>query len=77
PPEADRTRLPGFGVTWPKNEDFELLNNAFTEKYPDADQTTDDVSLMAVWVSLRLPMELEDEAETEPDAGDLPAEAAA
>lgn len=55
PLEAERTKLPGFFIKWPIDEDFDRLNAAFREKYPDADVNSDDVSLMIVWVSSRLP----------------------
>lgn len=63
PPESDRTQLPGFMITWPKGEDFEQLTKAFTEKYPTGNVTNDDVSLMVVWVSVRLPYQFEDDEE--------------
>lgn len=70
PPEADRRELPGFLTVWPKGEEFEVLNKAFEEKYPDAGETTDNVSLMIVWISTRLPYEVEgdDEEDVEEDA---------
>jgi hypothetical protein len=71
PPDADRTLLPGFMITWPKNEDFETLGAAFKEKYPDSEVTSDDLSLMEVWVSMRLPYQTEDEDEPEAEAGAL------
>jgi hypothetical protein len=55
PPEADRTKLPGFMTKWPKGEDFDILNTAFSEAHPGETATTDDVSLMIVWLSVRLP----------------------
>jgi hypothetical protein len=55
PPEADRTKLPGFIPTWPKEEDFEKLSLAFKEKYPATEASDDDINLMAVWVGGRLP----------------------
>jgi hypothetical protein len=55
PPEADRTKLPGFLTVWPENEDFEILNQAYQEMYPDGETDTDQISLMAVWLSGRLP----------------------
>jgi hypothetical protein len=55
PPEADRTRLPGFIPNWPNEEDFEKLTLAFKEKYPSNNASDDDISLMVVWVSGRLP----------------------
>jgi hypothetical protein len=63
PPEADRTQLPGFMITWPKGEDFEQLIKAFIEKYPVAGVNHDDVSLMVVWISVRLPYQFEDDEE--------------
>ena len=63
PLEADRTKLPGFFTKWPAKEDFEVLNEAFKTKYPETETTTDDVSLMAVWISTRLPLEAEGEDE--------------
>ena len=57
PVDADRTKLPGFLTTWPANEDFSVLNQAFHETYPDVEASSDDVSLMAVWLAGRLPME--------------------
>jgi hypothetical protein len=57
PQEADRTKLPGFLTTWPKEDDFSVLNQAYGETYPDQPATTDDVSLMVVWLAGRLPVE--------------------
>lgn len=66
PLEGDRTKMPGFFIRWPKDEDFEKLNAAYREKYPASKETGDDVSLMIVWVSMRLPYQHEGE---EPPAG--------
>lgn len=55
PPEADRTKLPGFMTHWPVGEDFETLNKAYLEAYPDEATPSDEVSLMVVWVGVRLP----------------------
>jgi hypothetical protein len=57
PVEADRTRLPGFLTQWPEEDDYEIIYEGFNEAYPDSDYGIDDVSLMAVWLSLRLPVE--------------------
>lgn len=65
PLEADRTKLPGFLSTWPAADDFEKINQFFREHFPESIVTTDDVSLMAVWISGRLPMET-----VEPDTGE-------
>jgi hypothetical protein len=61
PLEADRTKLPGFLIYWPKGETFEVLYQSFSEKYPEAQVSLDEASLMAVWLSLRLPVNLVDE----------------
>jgi len=61
PPSADRTQLPGFLMTWPNGENFELLTQAFVEKYPDVKVSSDDVSLMIVWLSVRLPYQFEED----------------
>lgn len=55
PADADRTKLPGFIPSWPEGEDFEQLNSIYKEKYPDSEVAADDISLMAVWLSTRLP----------------------
>jgi len=68
PPEADRTKLPGFMVVWPKGEDFDILNDAYAAVHPGEGTTTDDVSLMVVWVSTRLPFhDHEDDEDGEHD----------
>ena len=36
-------------------ENFDVLNAAFTDKYPDFLADNNDVSLMIVWLSGRLP----------------------
>jgi hypothetical protein len=64
PPEIDRTRLPGFIPRWPKNEDFNTLYHDFIEQYPESDASIDKVSLMVVWLALRLPIEMEEENNT-------------
>jgi hypothetical protein len=66
PPDADRTKLPGFLPVWPKNEDFDTLNNAFFEKYAHTKHSNDDISLMVVWISSRLPYDVESSEEDSP-----------
>ena len=63
PPDADRTVLPGFLTRWPKGETFEVLNEAFEAMYPGTEASSDDVSLMVVWLSGRLPYQFEDEGD--------------
>jgi hypothetical protein len=67
PEEADRTELPGFLLTWPKGEDFEVLNTAYAEAYPQEQAAENDVSLMVVWLSGRLPYQMDDEQEISED----------
>jgi hypothetical protein len=65
PADTDRAKLPGFLTKWPKGEDFAKLNQAYAEMYPQNPTPSDDVSLMVVWLSGRLPYEMqEDEKET-------------
>jgi len=71
PIQADRTRLPGFLIYWPKTETFENLYQTFAELYPSAQGSLDEVSLMAVWLALRLPyqvVEREENAPVEPSS---------
>jgi hypothetical protein len=63
PIEAERAKLPGFIPTWPKGEDFDTLNNAFVEAFPNAQIENDNVSLMVVWLSVRLPYKTENEVD--------------
>ncbi|MDD5368071.1 MAG: hypothetical protein PHQ40_03215 [Anaerolineaceae bacterium] len=69
PPEADRTKLPGFLTTWPSNADFQKLNDAFIQANPGFITTSDDVSLMAVWIGGRLPIDQEVASLNEKDEG--------
>ena len=57
PADADRTKLPGFLTRWPKSEEFEILDRAFHAKFPESQAKDDDISLMVVWISGRLPYE--------------------
>lgn len=74
PPEADRTVIPGFLTRWPKGENFEVLNEAFNEMYPGTEAASDDVSLMVVWLSGRLPYQFEAEGREAESEGEGPAE---
>jgi hypothetical protein len=60
PPEIDRTKLPGFYIRWPKGEDYEKLYDHYTKTYPTEEISIDKVSLMVVWLSLRLPYQMEE-----------------
>ena len=68
PPEADRTKLPGFLPEWPKDQNYDVLENGFKEMFPDFQYQENDLRLMIVWLSGRLPYDLgeeEEEAEIE------------
>ncbi len=55
----DRSKLPGFYPHWPKGEEFEALYTNFTSLYPESNVSIDKVSLMAVWLSMRLPYQVD------------------
>jgi hypothetical protein len=63
PPDTDRTKLPGFLVNWKKEETYDILDAAFAQKYPEAKEHEYDVRLMIVWVSGRLPFEMDETEE--------------
>lgn len=58
PVGADRSKLPGFMIQWPKEDDFDTIYAAFREAYPDVEASDNDLGLMAVWISGRLPYEM-------------------
>jgi hypothetical protein len=60
PLDADRTKVPGFLTRWPKGETYEVLNQTFAGQYPQSSASEDDVRLMVVWISGRLPFEIVD-----------------
>jgi hypothetical protein len=63
PPDADRTRLPGFLIEWPKGQDYDVLGEAFKTMYPDNSYEENDLRLMIVWLSGRLPYDMYEEAD--------------
>jgi hypothetical protein len=69
PIEADRTQLPGWLTVWPAGQDYDVLYETFRSTYPEVEAQKNDVSLMVVWLSGRLPyhVEGEDEEEEEED----------
>jgi hypothetical protein len=70
PPETNRAVLPGFLIRWPKGDDFDVLIAAFHESYPDTPADNDDISLMVVWMSMRLPYQLVDEDDEQGETGE-------
>ncbi len=67
PVDADRSRLPGFQVSWPKGESYEVLGEAFAAAYPDQEVNEDDLRLMIVWLGNCLPYDVEEDEEDEAD----------
>jgi len=63
PISFNRVKLPGFFTHWPKGEDFEVLYSTFTELYPNEDVSIDKVSLMVVWLCMRLPSHIDEVTE--------------
>ncbi len=59
--DIDQTELPGFQISWPTGEGFDVINEAFRQKYPETSENDDDISLMTVWVSGRLPYQVDAE----------------
>ena len=57
PINADRTKLPGFLTTWPVDEDYEEIYQEFVADNPDIAISIDETSLMAIWLSGRLPID--------------------
>ena len=67
PLDSDRTKIPGFLTKWPKGEDFETLYQSYKNSYPETQVEMNDVSLMVVWLSGRLPYELVEKDESTAD----------
>jgi hypothetical protein len=61
PPDADRTKLPGFLIEWPKGQDYDVLGQAFNEMYPGYEYVENDLRLMIVWLAGRLPYDMYEE----------------
>ncbi len=59
PIKFNRTKLPGFYTHWPKGEDFDALYTNFSDLFPGSDASIDKVSLMVVWLSMRLPYQVD------------------
>jgi hypothetical protein len=70
PIETDRSKLPGFLITWPKSDSFEMLYDAYRVKYPDDGVADNDIGLMIVWLSVRLPYEMVDNVDSPSDMGE-------
>ena len=58
PLEADRAKLPGFLITWPKAETYDVLEEAFALEHPDDEYDENDFRLMVIWLAGRLPYQM-------------------
>jgi hypothetical protein len=58
PPEADRSKLPGFLTEWPEGQDYDALGQGFQEMYPGFAHGENDLRLMIVWLAGRLPVDM-------------------
>lgn len=67
PIKSNRAKLPGFFTHWPKGEDFEILYGKYSELFPEAESSIDKVSLMIVWLTMRLPYHVDGEVEKAED----------
>ena len=65
PVDADRSKMPGFMTQWHESDHYEVLDEAFKQMYPDVEVTTDDIRLMVVWLSNRLPYDADEGGEEE------------
>lgn len=61
PIATDRTKLPGFLTDWPDGSTFDSVYCAYQEKYPESATPQNDIALMTVWLSGRLPLNTEQE----------------
>jgi hypothetical protein len=65
PVEMDRTELPGFMVTWPAGETYDVLGDAFAEANPGYPVEENDLRLMIVWLANRLPFNTDGDEDEE------------
>jgi len=63
PADVDRSKLPGFLARWPKEDSYDVLDAAFAAKYPDVKAHEYDIRLMIVWLSGRLPYDMDEDEE--------------
>jgi hypothetical protein len=56
PMEANRENLPGFLTQWPSEDDYDTLYDALLKNHPEMENSIDEVSLMVVYLSNRLPI---------------------
>jgi hypothetical protein len=67
PADADRTKLPGFLVVWPEGQTYDILDEGFAQMFPNEKVDAYDLRLMIVWMSNRLPYDVEGEDDDDVD----------
>lgn len=67
PPDADRTKLPGFLIKWPEGQNYDVLGQAYAEMYPGEQPAENDLRLMIVWLANRLPYDMYGDEDEEVD----------
>jgi hypothetical protein len=67
PITINRAKLPGFFTHWPNGEDFEVLYKNYSELFPESKSSIDELSLMVVWLSMRLPYYVDGQVEKSED----------
>lgn len=60
---TDRSQLPGFYIQWPGGFDFDKIYQLYQARNPDSAVGNDEISLLTVLVSMRLPFEEEEQME--------------
>jgi hypothetical protein len=63
PAEADRTKPPGFMTVWPEGQSYDVLDEAYQTMYPEDTIVLNDLRLMIVWISNRLPYDMYQEGD--------------
>jgi hypothetical protein len=58
--DADRSKMPGFRIDWPKEENYDTLEKSYAETYPNDHPEPNDLRLMFVWVAGSLPFDMKD-----------------
>jgi hypothetical protein len=60
PVDVDRALLPGFMIEWPAGESYDSVGQEFSEKFADSTAAVNDIRLMIVWLSGRLPYNMDE-----------------
>lgn len=60
PVDVDRAVLPGFMIEWPVGESYDTIEKEYFEKFTDSTPAVNDIRLMVVWLSGRLPYNMDE-----------------